>query len=103
MASKLRREQEFVIKRVETVNYWLHFDREQVIDAISFNLSEGDKAVEEKIAEKLSALTNNELLEEFREELMQWGEVFDYIIERSEKYGDVQSQDVSVELEDEGN
>jgi len=88
----------FSIKRVETVNYYLDYDREDVIDLMAFNLGEGDEAAEAAVKERLSPLTDEELLQAFEEELEEYGDVYEYVIERSEKYGDVQSQDVTVSL-----
>lgn len=88
----------FNIKRVETVNYWLDWDREEVIENMAFVLGEGDDTAEKALVAKLSELTDQELLKRLTDELDEYAEMFDYVIEVSEKYGDVQSQDLSVTL-----
>lgn len=90
----------FVIKRVETVNYWLDWTREEVIANLAWTTGEGDSDAEKSLTEKFSKLSDEELLEVLIEEIGEYDEMFDYVIDRSEKYGDVQSQDVTVTLED---
>ena len=93
----------FQIKREETIHYYVSYDRGDVIDAMAFSASNGDEKAEAAVAAKLEMLTDEELLAAFNDELDEYGALRDYIIEQTERYGDVQGNDVTVNLDEKEN
>ena len=92
----------FSIKREETIHYYIDYSREDVIDALAFALAEGDAMVEKGLGAVFSKFTDEQLYQAFSGELDEYGDLYDYIIECSEKYGDVQANDIEVTMQKEG-
>lgn len=80
----------FKIRREERVSYWYEFDRAQVIDMLVFH--------EHGTEGQYAAMTDEQLLGAFQDALNDFDGVHAEVVERTEKYGDVEYNDITASL-----